>query len=227
MRKKNSQNSDLFLVLDFDEIKTRAFTFWDGAEESHEIRIDINDGTVSGLRGLYTGKAIPLVRLDPVYITGIFPAHGEDRILVRLDDAPDIFLQMLVMVEDRRFFEHVGIDPKSIGRALVANVKAGKTVQGGSTITQQLVKNMFLTSDRNLWRKMNEYGLFKGDKNISKIFRLPRIGVLSRESLPFHFTESKNIGGTFFFPVLLIKVGDVFIIGKNQRYLYICLLKIL
>ena len=141
---------------DHFEIKTRAFQFWDGKEDSQTIRVDIDGDTVSGLYDLYTQKDVSLVRLDPAYITGIFPSHGEDRILVKLEDTPEIFREMLIMVEDRRFYEHHGVDLKSIARALVANIKAGKTVQGGSTITQQLVKNMFLTSDRNLWRKINE-----------------------------------------------------------------------
>ena len=138
------------------EIKTRAFRFWDGEEQSRGIGINISGDTISALYALDTRKAVPLIRLDPVYITGIFPAHGEDRILLKLDDVPDIFKQMLVAVEDRRFYDHSGLDYRSIARALVANIKAGRTVQGGSTITQQLVKNMFLTPDRNLWRKLNE-----------------------------------------------------------------------
>jgi len=138
------------------EIKTRGFIFWDGEEKSHIVRVTIEDNVVTRLIDIYSGKDVGLVRFDAGYLTGIFPAHAQDRVLLRLDDVPDMFIKMLLLIEDRRFFTHWGVDPLSIARALVVNVYSGQTVQGGSTLTQQLVKNLFLTQDKTIVRKINE-----------------------------------------------------------------------
>ena len=138
------------------DIATRSFSFWDGEEISQSIRLEISNNKVVTLMNLSEGSSLALVRFDPAYLAGIFPAHGEDRELVRLEEVPDKLLEMLVMVEDHRFYDHPGVDIRSIARAFLANIKAGHTVQGGSTITQQLVKNLFLTPKQNLWRKANE-----------------------------------------------------------------------
>jgi penicillin-binding protein 1B len=138
------------------EIKTRAFKFYDGAEKSIGFRLNIDNDQIVALDDLYSGDSVALVRLDPAYIAGIFPSHREDRVLLKLNEVPDIFIKTLVLIEDKRFFEHHGVDPHSIARAFVADMKAGEAVQGGSTITQQLVKNLFLSPSQNLWRKANE-----------------------------------------------------------------------
>ncbi len=137
-------------------VKTRGFTFWDGKESSRSVRLEFSENRLLGLWRADVGDPIDLLRLDPPQIGSIYPAHNEDRVLVQISDVPELLIDALLVVEDRSFYEHYGVSPRSILRALMANVKAGHTVQGGSTVTQQLVKNFFLTNERTLTRKINE-----------------------------------------------------------------------
>ncbi|WP_062217037.1 transglycosylase domain-containing protein [Aureimonas sp. D3] len=75
---------------------------------------------------------------------------------VPIDEMPDHFVKAVLATEDRRFFEHWGIDFLGLARALGENARAGGVVQGGSTLTQQLAKNVFLSNERSLERKINE-----------------------------------------------------------------------
>ncbi|MEA1938163.1 MAG: biosynthetic peptidoglycan transglycosylase, partial [Pseudomonadota bacterium] len=81
--------------------------------------------------------------------------HGRARDLT-FDDFPAHLIRAVVAIEDRRFFRHPGIDPIGLARAVKANIQAKRIVQGGSTITQQLAKNLFLTGDRTIRRKVQE-----------------------------------------------------------------------
>ena len=80
----------------------------------------------------------------------------EKRILIPKEKIPLKMKQATLAVEDSHFYYHFGIDPKAIARAFITNFKAGRVVEGGSTITQQLAKTLFLTRDRNITRKIKE-----------------------------------------------------------------------
>lgn len=128
-------------------INSRGFEFWDQAEPPARWDLIFSGDQLTRLVG---GN---LLRLEPEKIGGIYPAHQEDRQLVRLQDIPPLLGETLLAVEDKHFLEHQGVSIRAIGRALLANVKAGGVAQGGSTITQQLVKNFYLSNERSLSRK--------------------------------------------------------------------------
>ncbi len=138
------------------DINRRAFIFDDGVESAVIFRLHISENKILSMSSPPGGRDPGLLRLDPAEIASIYPLHDEDRTLVALTDVPEMLVTGLQAVEDRQFKHHRGVVLRSIARALLTNIKAGKTVQGGSTLTQQLVKNYFLSSERTMVRKGNE-----------------------------------------------------------------------
>ncbi len=133
-----------------------AFAYPDGANPPIPIRIEMGGGAIRGLTQARTGETLASAALEPEVIGVIFDQHMEDRTPVDLQEVPPHVVDAILAVEDARYYGHPGIDPIRILGAALANLRAGETVQGGSTITQQLVKNYYLTADRTYERKMKE-----------------------------------------------------------------------
>ena len=138
------------------ELTSRPFRYADGAQPSLPLAVSFDNGRISGLAEGRAGQPQALIRLDPLLIGSIYPQHGEDRVLVRLDQVPALLREGLIETEDQRFRDHFGLDPRAILRAALVNLRAGGVVQGGSTLTQQLVKNFFLHNQRSFSRKFSE-----------------------------------------------------------------------
>ncbi|KZZ62144.1 hypothetical protein A3762_02035 [Oleiphilus sp. HI0125] len=137
------------------QIFRRAHRTIDGSQQALRLSLRIEGDVITSLstddakgQGIYT--------IEPYKIGGIYPKTREERELIAYENIPPGLVSALLSTEDRDFFTHFGIAPLAIARAMYSNVMAGRVVQGGSTLTQQLVKNFYLTRERSIVRKINE-----------------------------------------------------------------------
>ncbi len=131
---------------------------------------------VKAINPFPAGKDQKVLTLEPALISYLFEgAEREKRRFVKYDELPRHLVEAVLAIEDRRFFQHPGFDPFRIVGAALRNLKPGGNLQGGSTLTQQFVKNFFLTPDRTPKRKIQEAALsFVLERRASKkeIFEL-------------------------------------------------------
>ena len=136
-------------------IHTRGFTYSaNDVDKEQVIKVTIAGNKIESVQSTQPAKT-GIIRLEPVNIGGIYPDSNEDRMVVTLDQVPQPLIDALIATEDRGFYEHKGVSIRGIARAVLNNFTGGPR-QGGSTITQQLIKNFYLNSDRTMKRKANE-----------------------------------------------------------------------
>jgi penicillin-binding protein 1B len=137
-------------------IHLRAFEHGTRPEPARDVVLRLARHSIEEIRELPSGRPVGALLLEPEQIGAYYGPDHEQRELVRLADVPEHLVQAILAVEDQRFESHPGIDLRRIAGALLANLRAGGIRQGGSTLTQQLVKNFFLTPERTLRRKVQE-----------------------------------------------------------------------
>jgi penicillin-binding protein 1B len=138
------------------DIYTRAFNHPSGEYAAEAIRVSIDKSQVQSVVSLREARPLERAALEPELLTSVLSEQLENRSPVTLQQIPQHLKDAVVVTEDVRFWRHPGVDPFGIIRAVFRNLRAGGVSEGASTLTQQLVKNYFLTSERTFKRKIIE-----------------------------------------------------------------------
>ncbi len=120
------------------------------------VRLPLDQGRVTDVLSPLEGTPLFSIFLEPELLSGVRGESRQVREWIPLAQIPPLIIETVLTIEDRRFYSHFGIDPIAVGRAIWANFTKGGVVQGGSTITQQLAKNLFYSPQRTMGRKFKE-----------------------------------------------------------------------
>lgn len=132
------------------------FPYPEGARDACRVKLVVREGLIEKVLNPATGRDLSRAFLEPECIATIYDAGFEDREIISLKECPQHLIDALLCVEDRRFYSHPGVDLRAMLRAMMADAFQARVMEGGSTITQQLVKNLFLTHERTISRKVKE-----------------------------------------------------------------------